>query len=401
MDVFSEIYNFALDHFGKLGTAVMAVGFLVWTAIQTVMSRIRPGDLSLDHFTHPALLRLPQRPLGYSNRIAYLMAELAYLAYFEFEKSSSIIPDAVKRLVAVKTDLNTERAEGFVKKLVDDSLSHGGRAELASVLEKNHLKLLETINRGPLQAFICKNIRPGQAPFLVVSFRGSEEKVNDWLTNFRAIPTVIDGKKKVHTGFFETFNEVKTELEGHIQKYAVGEDGEKLLVYFTGHSLGGAWALLATSLLVPELSGACYSFGAPRIANYEFFFSVKKPAFRIVNSADIVPRVPPGITSKILFWLFWGFAKLIPVPVVSSMFKWMARLFNRLEEYRHFGDQRYLTDVRNGRFEDTQLLQNPHLADRLLWFWKSILAGITFPIKSHSMTIYRDKLAVIASKKNP
>lgn len=59
--------------------------------------------------------------------------------------------------------------------------------------------------------------------------------------------------------------------------------------------LAGALALLATRLAALDVNGACYTFCAPRVRNHEYFRSVKAPAYRIVNSGDIVPRVPRAL----------------------------------------------------------------------------------------------------------
>ena len=174
-------------------------------------------------------------------------------------------------------------------------------------------------------------------------------------------------------------------------------------MYFTGHSLGGALAILAATLISPTRHGAVYTFGAPRVANYKFFFGLKMPIFRVVNSADIVPRVPPGIiVVKPIYWISTALAKLTRfIPFFSDWMNWVASFVDKLKDYRHHGDQRYLTDVVDGKFGNSILLQNPPLADQSLWLWKGILAGTPLvAVKSHSMVLYRNKLAEIASQRN-
>ena len=179
-----------------------------------------------------------------------------------------------------------------------------------------------------------------------------------------AVPTE-EGRTKVHTGFLEAFN-VKSDQDGKTARDRVeeiinspevkDESGEPLPLFITGHSLGGALALLATKLLAPDINGACYTFGAPRVANYEYFENLKTPVYRVVNSSDIVPRVPPGAgmtllvgSVQILSWLT-GF-----VPVLSSLFNRVESLLDKLYGYRHFGDLRYLSDVASGRFKDVKV----------------------------------------------
>jgi hypothetical protein len=145
--------------------------------------------------------------------------------------------------------------------------------------------------------------------------------------------------------------------------------------------------------------GACYTYGAPRIANYEFFENVKTPVFRVVNSADIVPRVPPimVVWVKLVQGLAW-ITTLI--PAVSNPLVKLANWLDRLHGYRHYGDQRYLTDVKSGRFSDVQLLSNPPAVDRIMWIGQQLVQSWLAPVKSHGMKIYRKKLRHLANSRN-
>ena len=269
--------------------------------------------------------------------------------------------------------------------------------------------MLSTINVAETQGFACKRNVSGEPPYIVIAFRGTEKKVSDWLTDARVVPTQEE-QTKVHTGFLEAFT-VRTDQDGKTTKDRVeeiingpgakGQNGEPLPLFITGHSLGGALALLATKLQAPNINGACYTFGAPRLANYKYFENVKTPVYRVVNSSDIVPRVPPGAgmillvgLAKLLSWLT-GF-----VPVISSLFDKLESLLDKLKGYRHFGDLRYLTDVAAGKFSDVKLLSNPPAIDRAIWLWKRVAASCFVPLKSHSMSLYRKKLLQIANNRN-
>lgn len=66
----------------------------------------------------------------------------------------------------------------------------------------------------------------------------------------------------------------------------------------TGHSLGGALAILATADL-QKIFGPIdftYTFGQPRVGNQAFadWFQASHPnVYRLVDYADVVPHVPP------------------------------------------------------------------------------------------------------------
>ncbi|KAH0458340.1 hypothetical protein IEQ34_013655 [Dendrobium chrysotoxum] len=75
--------------------------------------------------------------------------------------------------------------------------------------------------------------------------------------------------------------------------------GEEVSVTITGHSLGGALALLnaseAASLLPADVRITVISFGAPRVGNQVFGDMLKRrgvKVLRVVTKQDVVPKVP-------------------------------------------------------------------------------------------------------------
>ncbi len=70
-------------------------------------------------------------------------------------------------------------------------------------------------------------------------------------------------------------------------------------LWITGHSLGGALAVLATAKLRFEKAqpvSGLYTYGQPRVGDFEFCSRFDQGfgdyTFRFVNFQDIVPRVP-------------------------------------------------------------------------------------------------------------
>ncbi|MBT3493819.1 MAG: lipase family protein, partial [Rhodospirillaceae bacterium] len=347
----------------------------------------------------------PQKRPAYSDRMAYVLAEMSDIAYIDFEGAGGVIKDAVGEI----QKLGIDSAETLKEFLDSFSLELMGNPRLdkeflAALLKKSNFELLKAFSVAGTQGFACKSIVEGEPPYIVIAFRGTEQKVSDWLTDLNAVPKV-DGKEKVHTGFWKAFNEApdggptaRDVVKGIMDSSAAKDDsGAPLPLFITGHSLGGALALMATKALALNIDGACYTFGAPRIANYDYFKDLKTPIYRVVNSSDIVPRVPPGATMQIAV----GVVKLLSwltgwTPAVSSLFEKLEGFLDRLNGYRHAGDLRYLTDVAAGKFEDVRLLSNPPAIDRIVWLWKNMAAGIFVPVKAHSMSIYRKKLQYIA-----
>ncbi|WP_243294481.1 lipase family protein [Geothrix mesophila] len=70
--------------------------------------------------------------------------------------------------------------------------------------------------------------------------------------------SVAVGKEtfEIHSGFLEAFQLVREDIE----KALATAKPDQLIM--TGHSLGGALAIVATRILAPDCVGACYTFGA-------------------------------------------------------------------------------------------------------------------------------------------
>ena len=87
---------------------------------------------------------------------------------------------------------------------------------------------------------------------------------------------------KVHRGYREALLDVVQELERPLHA------GQRPL-YFTGHSMGGALATLASTL--PPGPSATYTFGAPRVGDRAFAGALRNLT-RIVHADDLAPRYP-------------------------------------------------------------------------------------------------------------
>lgn len=370
-------------------------------------------------FTQECLLSPPMSRPAYSDRMAYLLAEMSALAYFQFEESGDgAIQQAVEKFTALSADPDSVAEESlrevltaFQNELFVKSIN--SKDILSEILNRVDFELLDTININDTQGFVCKRVKSGEAPYLVVAFRGTEMAVNDWLTDMHATPTSeLPEEIKVHNGFWDALHKPATigdadnvisQIRQLLDQYGQDKDNQSLPCYFTGHSLGGALALITTRELAPDISGACYTFGAPRVANYEYFKNIKTPVFRVVNSADIVPRVPPGAGMAAFAKAIQGINWLTQNTVGGTLpfMNWLEEKADKLKHYRHHGDQRYLTDVKAGRFQDVRLITNPPMIDRLIWMGQHMRHNVFVPVKSHGMAIYRKKLSYLAHSRNP
>ncbi len=168
---------------------------------------------------------------------------------------------------------------------------------------------------------------PGNPRFGVVAFRGTENDYADVLTDITVFKgKAADWRGRAHAGFLMALKQVwgtsfRPPWQGTIEVEWKGPEGlgealeeaeakfPNLRVFFTGHSLGGALATLALfwweepevkeDLEAPySTSSILYTFGSPRVAATDFagYLNRKiRQAYRVVNSTDIVPRVPPWV----------------------------------------------------------------------------------------------------------
>ncbi len=203
---------------------------------------------------------IPVGRAAYTDRMSALLSKMAMLAYIEFEHKD-------RRRVLEKT------------------------------LDVGTVKLVDTIIVDGTEALVAEAEK-----FIVVAFRGTTDRT-DARTDFRihTNKVEVEGYKspvRVHEGFYNAFQSVKAPLESLLVKTGMTETGAKP-IYFTGHSLGGALALVASAVfggtkILGNRIAAVYTYGAPRVGEREFSNIVKAPHYRVINLGDAIPLIPPN-----------------------------------------------------------------------------------------------------------
>lgn len=133
----------------------------------------------------------------------------------------------------------------------------------------------------------------------ILAFRGTEKALEDWLTDADArqhAPAWADAGEGIgiHRGFHDALEHVWDEVITRLAE-------AKRPIWITGHSLGGALAVLAASRLARERPAlpvaGVYTFGQPRVGSDAWTktlpIQLQQRIFRYVNDNDIVPLVPP------------------------------------------------------------------------------------------------------------
>jgi len=303
--------------------------------------------VSKKYFEYDELLTPPVKRAAYSDRTAWLMAKMSKLAYLSFEK--------------------------------DDT-------ELKSALAEAGFSLVKPFNQDGTQAFLAKRDSDKMA---VLAFRGTQtegltlETFFDVFTDLYATMRTDQNNVKTHKGFLSAFQKIQPDVIQQIQSLL--DYG----LYVTGHSLGGALALIATSEINSDNLGACYTFGSPKVGNEEFDDKIKAPIYRVINSFDVVPFLPFTPIMLPLFWLIKKKVKNDKVKILAENFK----------EYQHHGDMRFLTNAPvNADAKVSTEYAEVTRSLNLIRLSFTIVKDIG--VQHHSLDAYCEKLACWALKRN-
>lgn len=165
----------------------------------------------------------------------------------------------------------------------------------------------------------------------VLAFRGTED-LEDWMVDAQAIKReyVVTVKSfsapagKVHAGFLRRWEMIRSAVRAILR--------EPQPITITGHSLGGAMAVLcATELDALGWPANLVTFGCPRVGDADFVRLVDRnlPGYqRIENHGDPVPWVPTYTRG----WRHAGTARMVGSP--ANWLRWPQTQHHALVAYR-------------------------------------------------------------------
>jgi predicted lipase len=219
-------------------------------------------------------------------------------------------PDVLTRLREPWNSQQAERLPAAVDLVRCAATAYQAREQMTTSIPQLGFPTHEVIENGPAKGVV---MTAGQEA--VIAFEGTNglDDIGDWFANLNTsrgdIPEGV-----VHGGFLGHYNRVADQVRKILDKKAVSH------VWITGHSLGGAMAVLCAADL--ERRGTVtvrgvMTFGQPllltpacaRVVNETFMGR----HLRIVNEADVVPCVAPGFRGGgSLVWVKNGIPEYCP-----------------------------------------------------------------------------------------
>jgi len=334
---------------------------------------------------------IPDYRQAYSDRTCWIMSYLSELAYYRFEPlfKNDKKKKLLSKLIDKSEDVLEKRKDLSVLKQVIDSLVYDEKEEkkkLISELKDLRMSLIDTFANDKLDT---QAILIGMQDKIVLSFRGTEAmSFKDMKTDFTATLVPCETGGGIHEGFDKAYNGIIGKIEARLAK----DDVKDKVLYLSGHSLGGALAVIAAKKLKHGAGlAACYTFGMPRVGDAKWITGIKTPIYRVVNAVDGVTMLPFGDLMVTVVKSLLGF-----IPKYGTNLK--EKFSKNYEGYMHCGNMRYLTDCRSGDYSNLQLLYSVSGWYRAKQWWKSkFFKGF---LKDHSIAVYRKKLLMIAERNN-
>ncbi len=165
------------------------------------------------------------------------------------------------------------------------------------LLDQWQLDHYRTFDAATIEGYIA-----GGSGFTLLAFRGSDHgQLDDWIGN-ADFDLVFDSHIRggqVHAGFQRGAEAIWPQVESLVAEHHQAE--RKLIL--TGHSLGGALALLTAARFASQGRAteidAIFTFGQPRAGDRDFAQRLDRDfearLFRYVNRYDLITRLPPRL----------------------------------------------------------------------------------------------------------
>ena len=213
------------------------------------------------------------------------------------------------------TEFNKDNAKVLLNlsfSVSDWSKHNSDDTTLPKINDFNLISTLKTHDTyGLKNRKFCAIYHSEKLNILIVCFSGTEF-LSEWLDDFDIRQTkseFIPEEYKIllHIQHYNFYNTLREELLECIKEY-INDD---TVLVCTGHSLGGSVASICfVDMIINNIikKRTIYTFAASRTGNTEFANMVDKEntAFRIANTEDLVPTLPPAVVDKLIYTHYKG-----------------------------------------------------------------------------------------------
>ena len=328
---------------------------------------------------------MPNYRQAYSDRTAWLMACISELAYLKFNPlfKSTSKQYFINQVAKLVDDKNIKSLDILI-----DAVAYDPKEEEQKLRDNSeilNLTLVKTFDNNGSQAILLENDQ-----HIFLGFRGTEPtSIKDLKADAKATTAGCESGGKIHTGFNDAFNDIAIDIQNALNEARFHQKP----LFITGHSLGGALATVATKKLKHSAGiAACYTYGSPRVGDMDWTTGIKTPIYRVVNAADPVTMLPPSSETISLFAWASGF-----IPYAGNVIK--RTLLSKFGGYYHIGDMRYLSNCPQADYSKVNLHYGVSFFFRVKAFLIKKMSFAKVP-GDHSITVYRKKLLVVATKRN-
>jgi hypothetical protein len=252
---------------------------------------------AMPRLTHDALSRwlmIAARQIGSKRGLKQETFPMSFLV----ELPKELFPaDALDGLDTAATKFKLENAQAmmWMSQLAYET-AHEGKVD--EILKEWNLTRLAFGSNDPITGLPAKSacfvVAEGHGA-TIVTFSGTDPlKIQDWIKDF----TVALEPNVLHRGFETAIDAAWPTIESVIKRRP------EQPLFFTGHSMGAALALLGAEHALNKAGitpTAVYTFGSPRTGGLDFFNSYTQlgdRTFRLVHGHDIVPTVPPSLNGN-------------------------------------------------------------------------------------------------------
>lgn len=223
----------------------------------------------------------------------------------------------------------------------------------------------ERLARGELGYTSFRHIEVGRAHVALVvedachtfiAFRGTRRMIN-WMTNLKAWTRPCEFGR-VHAGCLDACESLLAPLMRHLDEHPLTKP-----VYLTGHSMGGAMAVVMALFLhryLADMAGI-YTFGQPQIGDRAFKQTfeaiIDAPFYRFVHGTDAIAAWSYGPHTDLGYRCYFDVrGRLVSGRRLREMPRLGTRL-HRLDHYRYFLNLNRLREREMQGNDDETLIQ--------------------------------------------